>query len=87
MRCADCGQDFPHLSALTKHKEVCPARDDGLNLGDTEPVSPVEEGCVIPLNLCPEEVSVLAMGQMVPLRVGGILTPDGVRVQEVTFIR
>ena len=25
MKCAGCGEEFPNLNALTKHKQVCPA--------------------------------------------------------------
>ena len=41
----------------------------------------------IPLALCPDEIKYYAEGKVVGLRVEGMLTPDGIEVQEVTLIR
>jgi len=103
MKCAGCQQEFPNLNALTKHKPTCQGLNgdtpvcnntnevqvnlnDGLNAW--EPLEQTgNEEFIIPIGLCPEEVNLYAEGHTVGLRVTGILTPDGVKIQEVLLIR
>jgi len=77
MKCRGCGEEFEHLSALTKHKSECPG----------EVVEDAQGPLFIPIELCPEEAKLYAQGQSVAFRVTGILTPTGIEVQEVTLIR
>ncbi len=121
MKCAGCGEEFPNLNALTKHKQVCPAgkkpeeengstydpaeRDnkieivpDGIKITDGA-VYTLEEAinrglsadaelkCIIPIELCPEEIKYYSLGKTVGLRIEGKYTPEGVEVQEVKLIR
>jgi hypothetical protein len=99
MKCRDCGQEFPNLNALTQHKAECPALiseqepklDLELEQPEPEQNSPQNEArdapLLIPIELCPEETKLYAQGQTVALKVGGLLTPEGILVQEVTLIR
>jgi hypothetical protein len=81
VKCKGCGLEFPHLNALTKHKEECIARKDNEAVADEIFIS------IIPIDICPSELSYYAPGQTVGLRVEGKYTPEGVVVQEVTLIR
>jgi hypothetical protein len=77
MKCKQCGEEFPNLNALTKHKETCSGKEN----------EPVSNDFIIPKELLPEEYKLYATGQSVGLRVTGKHTPEGVIVQEVTLIR
>jgi hypothetical protein len=77
MKCKGCGQEFDNLNVLTKHKPDCTGTID----------KPISKKPFIPLDLCPEEVKLYAMGHTVGLKVTGVLTPKGIEVQEVTLIR
>lgn len=80
MKCGGCGQEFPNLSALTKHKkEECPA--------GKQPEQKQDSPVVIPLALCPEEIKYYSLGKTVGLRVEGKYTPEGIEIQEVKLIR
>jgi len=79
MKCSGCGQEFPNLTKLKKHKPDCPANQDA--------VKPEIKKPIIALDLCPEEVKLYSIGHSVGLRVTGVLTPKGIEVQEVTLIR
>jgi len=74
MKCSGCGQDFPNLNALTRHKEVCPAKIPDIKT-------------IIPLILCPDEIRYYATGNTVGLRIEGKYTAEGIEVQEVTLVR
>jgi hypothetical protein len=56
-----------------------------------EQISPQSEArdapLLIPIELCPEETKLYAQGQTIALKVSGLLTPEGILVQEVTLIR
>ena len=80
MRCKQCGEDFPNLNALTKHKKVCPGKPME-ELDDSRGV------CIIPIHLLPEEYNLFASGQSIAFRVICTHTPAGGVVQEVTLIR
>lgn len=73
MKCKDCGEEYPNLAALTKHKKQAHTQQ--------------QEGAIIPLSLCPEELKYLAPGVTVGVKVEGKYTPDGILIREVTFIR
>lgn len=85
MKCKQCGIDFPNLNALTKHKETC----TGACVSKTEQAaqSPPDGQFLIPLSICPEEVSLYAMGHTVGLSIQCTLKPEGLFVQEVKLIR
>ena len=86
MRCKQCGEDFPNLNALTKHKEKCSGI---LNDSVKKPKAKkqAETQPIIPISLCPEELKYLAPGVTVGVKVEGKYTPDGILIQEVTLIR
>lgn len=77
VKCKGCGEDFPNIGELSKHKKVCPAST----------AAPNQDGFFIPLALCPEEIHLYAVGKTLGLHVRGELTPDGVSIQEVALIR
>ena len=96
MKCRECGEEFPNLNALTKHKEECTgifggsAKEPDINEPKTEeqeqeqaePIIPI-----IPISLCPEELKYLALGVTVGVKVEGTYTPDGILIREVKLIR
>jgi hypothetical protein len=55
--------------------------------GTSDAADGIQLPFIIPIDLCPEEISLYAFGKTLGLRVTGNLTPDGVEVQEVTLIR
>lgn len=88
MKCKGCGEEFPNLNALTKHKETCPAGDDEPQVEfNYETSNEVPTQPIIPISLCPEELKYLALGVTVGVKVEGTYTPDGILIREVKLIR
>ena len=48
---------------------------------------PSSDELLIPLSMCPQETKLYSLGKSVGFKVTGILTKDGVRIQEVKLIR
>lgn len=102
MKCSGCGEKFPNLNALTRHKSECPANKNvtvlsnegsSINIGDVgikitgDEVIYGSGKCIIPLAMCPEEIKYYALGKTVGMRVEGKYTTEGIEVQEVALIR
>ena len=93
MKCKGCGEEFPNLSALTKHKEECTgifggsAKEPDINEPETEEQEQEQTEPIIPISLCPEELKYLALGVTVGVKVEGTYTPDGILIREVKLIR
>ena len=93
MKCRECGEEFPNLSALTKHKEECAgifggsAEEPDINEPETEEQEQEQTEPIIPISLCPEELKYLALGVTVGVKVEGTYTPDGILIREVKLIR
>ena len=88
MKCSGCGEDFPNLNALTRHKKVCPAgvASTGTKKVAKKMVMP-PGGLIIPSSLLPEEVKYYAQGQTVSVVVEGTYTGEGLTVGEVKLVR
>ena len=96
MKCRECGEEFPNLNALTKHKEECSgifsdsAEEpdiDNPEVPETEEQEQEQTEPIIPISLCPEELKYLALGVTVGVKVEGTYTPDGILIREVKLIR
>jgi len=103
MKCQGCKQEFSGLKELMAHKPNCltpavttrekkelrqnKAASEANDLPIVEQNEPSSDGLFIPLSMCPEEIQLYAQNHTVGLRVTGILTPTGVKIQEVTLIR
>jgi len=79
MKCKDCGLGVKDIGELNRHKKKCQA-----SIGQAAPESDVY---LFPIELCPEETKLYAQGHMVGLRVTGILTTGGIKVEGVSLIR
>lgn len=90
MKCSGCGEDFPNLNVLTRHKKVCPA---GVTSTGTKKavkkmkvdMPPWEQ--IIPSSLLPEEIKYYSYGQTVSVVVEGTYTGEGLTVGEVKLVR
>lgn len=88
MKCRGCGEEFETRADLMKHKPFCTAMNGDAQVSNGTNNTESKEGeCIIPLFLCPEEINYLAKDTTVGIRVEGKVTPDGIVVQEVAFIR
>jgi len=87
MKCKGCGQEFPNVSAVTKHKPECPGLNGETPVCNAKSEIKQPEGFIIPLELCPEEIKYYAQGKVLGLRLTGKLVENGVLLQEVTLIR
>ena len=88
-KCKDCGEEFPNVNALTQHKKTCPvlvAKQPPIPM-QMQGSEPDQEGFIIPLELCPDEIKYYAQGKVLGLRLTGKLVGNGVLLQEVTLIR
>jgi|LSQX01.1.fsa_nt_gb hypothetical protein len=88
MRCSGCGEDFPNLNVLTRHKKVCPAGVTSTGGKKVAKKTVMLPGClIIPSSLLPEEVEYYARGQAVSVVVEGVYTGEGLTVGEVKLVR
>ena len=87
MKCSGCGEDFPNLNALTRHKKVCTVSVGAKAVVKSKAVNIPGVAVFLPSSFLPEEIKYYAYGQTVSVVVEGTYTKEGLTVGEVKLVR